>query len=73
MNKLVEFGAILITSLIIFMLAAMVKTFIVLLCWNLTFAPAVGLEAISFWQAFGISFLASLLFEQSIKINPKDK
>jgi hypothetical protein len=57
-----RFGKILFLVLIIAPLAIFIVGSIVMLLWNNTLVPVLGVQTVSFWQALGILVLSKILF-----------
>lgn len=65
------------TQALVVILAAMILTVVlawpVQVLWNTSLVPAIeGVNHITFWQALGINFLASILFNASKVTQNKD-
>lgn len=71
MKNIEKLGLILVTILLAVLVSLLLAWPIVWL-WNFAVAPVfVGISEITFWQAYCLSLLVSILFRTEIKVNNK--
>ena len=71
LEKAVEFGAVILMGILLTVLWSFVASLAIWPLWNCTVPAVFGLPAISYWQAFGISLLTTLLFKGTVNISTK--
>lgn len=65
MDKVITVVATILTGLAILVALSALFSFFVMLLWNACLVPAVGVNSISWLQAWGISILCGMLFKST--------
>lgn len=71
LEKAVEFGAVMLVGILLTVLWCFVASLAIWPLWNCVMPAVFGLPAISYWQAFGISLLTTLLFKGTVNVSAK--
>lgn len=71
LEKAVEFGAVMLVGILLTVLWSLVASLAIWPLWNCVMTDVLGLPAISYWQAFGISLLTTLLFKGTVNVSTK--